>query len=95
MDENPDIADYSVKVSKKTGLIKVNAKYTDGRVITQTDLGPGLQQIVRYNPNAGTKEDRDSNILRLLSEGLTQTEVASHLGVSQALVSKVFRESQR
>jgi hypothetical protein len=86
---NPRIKRFSVQVNKKSGLVRVNAQSTDGRTVTKELLGPGLEATTRYEPSG--KADRDRNIRILLAKDMTQQEVATRLGVSQALVSKVSR----
>lgn len=95
MQYDPKVISFDVKVDKATGLIRYNARTSDGRVITQTMLGPGLEEIVRYDPSKVGIDDRDLNIRKLLDTGLTQTEVATRMGVSQALVSKVHRATKK
>lgn len=94
MQADPNIVNFDVKVDKKTGLVRYNARGTDGRTTTQTFLGPGLEEITRYDPRQASINDRDNNIRNLLARGLTQSEVATRLGVSQSLVSKVHRTNQ-
>jgi DNA-binding NarL/FixJ family response regulator len=94
MQADPNILNFDVKVDKKTGLVRYNARGADGRTTTQTFLGPGLEEITRYDPRQASTNDRDTNIRNLLARGLTQSEVATRLGVSQSLVSKVHRTNQ-
>ncbi len=88
---NEKVQKFDLKVDKKTGVVRLSAKNVDGRTVTKTLIGPGLEATMQYNPNGNSRDDRDYNILRLLDAGMTQTEVATRLGVSQALVSKVHR----
>ena len=82
---------FTVEVDKVAGVIRCSALSSDGRIATKSILGPGLEEVVRYDPSRATTADRDTNIRTLLGKGLTQVEVAARLGVSQALVSKVHR----
>ncbi|WP_178129779.1 MULTISPECIES: helix-turn-helix transcriptional regulator [unclassified Pseudomonas] len=94
MQADPNIVNFDVKVDKQTGLVRFNARSSDGRTTTQTFLGPGLEEITRYDPRQASTHDRDTNIMTLLAKGLTQAEVGTRLGVSQSLVSKVYRTTQ-
>ena len=88
---NEKIKSFDIKVDKKSGLVRLNAQNVDGRTMTRTYLGPGLEETVTYDPSKNSKSERDHNIRTLLANGLTQAEVALKLGVSQALVSNVHR----
>ena len=88
---NEKIKNFDIKVNKKSGLVRLNAQNVDGRTMTRTYLGPGLEETVTYDPSKNSKNERDHNIRTLLANGLTQAEVALKLGVSQALVSNVHR----
>ncbi|MFS2005094.1 hypothetical protein ACEN9F_15845 [Duganella sp. CT11-25] len=88
---NEKIKNFDIKVNKKSGLVRLNAQNVDGRTMTRTYLGPGLEETVTYDPSKNSKDERDHNIRTLLANGLTQAEVALKLGVSQALVSNVHR----
>ncbi len=94
MQSDPNIVNFDVSVDKRTGLVRYNARSADGRTTTQTILGPGLEEITRYDPRQASTHDRDTNIMTLLGRGLTQTEVGTRLGLSQSLVSKVSRANQ-
>lgn len=88
---NENVQNFDLKVNKKTGVVRLSAKNVDGRTVTKTLIGPGLEATMQYDPRGNSRDDRDFNICKLLDAGMTQTEVAARLGVSQALVSKVHR----
>ena len=94
MSLNTSVKRFDVSYNRETGVVRYNSHHTDGRVTTQTDLGPGLQEVVKYDPRNSNRDDRDAAVRALLKKGLTQTETATRLGVSQALVSKVHRASE-
>ena len=93
MESNPHVARYEIRVDKQTGVTHLSARYTDGRVATQVELSPGLQSIVKFDPQSCTKEERDAGILKLLDSGMTQAQAAASTGVSQTLVSQVSRRA--
>ena len=93
MQSDPRIVSFDVQVNKETGIVRCNARSVDGHSVTKTLLGPGLEEVMRYDPSSTSTSGRDENIRTLLKKGLTQTEVASRLGVSQALVSRVHRST--
>jgi|GEM_PF-1972800 hypothetical protein len=99
------VARCTLSVDKATGLARLTTSGADGRVGTQEIFGPGLaldplQQgddpMTAGAPGpAPTRSNaramRDAAIVTLAARGLTQTETARVLSVSQALVSKVLR----
>lgn len=93
MESNPSVSRYEIRVNKQTGVTHMSARYTDGRVATQVELSPGLQSIVKFDPQRCTKEERDRGILKLLESGMTQTQAAASVGVSQTLVSQISRRA--
>lgn len=95
MSSAPGIKRFDVSFNRETGVVRYNAHYADGRVITQTDLGPGLREVVKYDPRSSSRDERDAAVRALLEKGLTQTDTAARLGISQALVSKIYRSSER
>ncbi len=91
MQRDPSVMAFDVKVDKKTGVVRYNAQSHDGRTVTKTVFGVGLEEVVRYDPSQGSTHDRNTSIRTLLAKGLTQNEIATKMGISQALVSKVKR----
>lgn len=81
------------EIDKDAGFVRYNAVSADGRVATKSILGPGLEEAVRYDPSRVSKQQRDTTVVKLLKRGLTQAEVSTRLGISQALVSKIKRLS--
>lgn len=90
LSSNPRVSRFSVTVNKKTGIAKATAVGNDGKTVTRELIGPGLTATTQYTPS--DKNARDANIAALYRKGLTQTEIAQQLGVSQALVSNVLRQ---
>lgn len=88
---DPTVKSFEITVNKDSGVIRCNARGFDGRTVTRTFLGPGLEEVVKYDPTNTSVADRNQNIKALLARGLTQTDVATKMGVSQALVSKIHR----
>ena len=94
MSSNPSVKRFDVSYNRETGVARYNAHHVDGRVTTMADLAPGLSEVVKYDPRYSNKNDRDKSVHALLEKGLTQTETANRLGISQALVSKIYRASE-
>jgi DNA-binding NarL/FixJ family response regulator len=88
---NPNVTKFVVSVNKGTGIAKVMAVGHNGNTVTNDILGPGLMQTMTYTPS--DKAARDSGICTLYQRGLTQTQIAQRIDVSQALVSNVLRRS--
>lgn len=86
---NPNVGSLKLELDKRTGVIKLDARSTDKQVVTKEILGPGLDIVTHYDGRSLKRNERDANILTLLDRGLTQVQVATKLGVSQALVSRV------
>jgi hypothetical protein len=94
LQNDPSVIKYEVIVDKAKDVVKVNAQSSDRQTVTKTILGPGLVENIHYDPRGVSSAGRDTSIMKLLDAGLTQQEVASRLGVSQSLVSKVYRSSK-
>lgn len=101
--DDPAVARCTLSIDKVTGLARLSTSGTDGRTATHDILGPGLAQATRElaatNQQPGysgaqARAARDAQILALAARGLTQTETARVLGISQALVSKILRAGQ-
>ncbi len=84
---NPGVARFTIDVNKRTGLVRASSVGTGGAAKTVDLVGAGLTVVTTHTPS--DKGSRDANIRALRSQGLTQVETATKLGVSQALVSKV------
>lgn len=103
--DDPAVARCTLSIDKVTGLARLSTSGTDGRTATHDILGPGLAQATREiaaadqppmpgRSGAQARAARDAQILALAARGLTQTETARVLGISQALVSKILRAGQ-
>lgn len=88
---NPDIERFSISINKRAGIAKATAVGIDGKTKTTEMIGPGLTATTTYLPT--DKDGRDANIRALRSKGLTQTDIAQQLGISQSLVAKVLKSS--
>jgi hypothetical protein len=96
--DDPAVARCTLSIDKVTGLARLSTSGTDGRTATHDILGPGLagdagdrradQPPVPGRSGAQARAARDAQILRAAARGLTQTETARVLGISQALVSR-------
>ncbi|NKJ42491.1 hypothetical protein [Novosphingobium sp. SG720] len=98
------VARCTLSIDKIAGLARLATSAADGRTATRDIIGPGLTlpEPVADAPEApaalagrgaAARAARDASIVALAARGLTQTETARVLSVSQALVSKVLRAS--
>lgn len=79
-----EITKDKIKMVKQIGnevLTVVINSYKDGRFMTV-----GKVNVPKK------KSDYKETVLKMLNEGFTQTEIASRLGISQSLVSKIKRK---
>lgn len=89
--------DDSCIIKITNGLAVMNVKKTDGstqRVILKTDGAMESKIYTSYNPQNESISKRNERIIKL-SETLKQVEIADMLGISQALVSKILKESKK
>ncbi len=91
LSNNPHVTEFVVSVNKRTGIAKVKAVGHNGNTVTNDILGPGLTETMTYIPS--DKAARDDGICTLYQRGLTQSQIAQRLNISQALVSNVLRRS--
>lgn len=91
--DNPDIVRFSLNVDNRTGMVSANVLHRDGRVQHNEWVAKGLSQITRFDPHSFTIEDRNSAVVTLLNQGLTQTEVAKRIGISQSRVAQIKKLS--
>jgi DNA-binding NarL/FixJ family response regulator len=90
-----EVERFRLEVNKKLPLVRLITNNANGVTTTREILGPGLTETVRSNLKCMSTHDRDENICQYLAKGLTQQEVADKMGVSQSLVSKVYRSRRR
>ena len=86
---SPCVESFNVSVNKKTGVTSLTVNSADGSTTTQQALSPGLIQSTSYTPSKPAS--RDAAVAALHNNGLTQTQSARALNVSQATVSNVQR----
>ncbi len=91
--DNPNIDHFSIQVDNRTGMITTNAQHKDGRVQHDQWVSKGLSQTTRFAPRALTIEERNDAVCSLLGQGLTQTEVAQRIGISQSRVAQIKKTS--
>lgn len=87
--DNPNIDHFSIQVDNRTGLVTTNVQHKDGRVQHDKWISKGLSQTTRFDPRTLTMEERNDAVLSLLDQGLTQTEVAHRIGISQSRVAQI------
>lgn len=92
---NPNVARFSVQVDNRTGVINANVQGANGTVQHQQWIAPGLSATTRFDPNHLTMEQRNSAVFALLDQGLTQTDVAKRIGISQSRVAQLNRGRQQ
>lgn len=86
---NPEIVRFSLQVDNRTGMVSANVQHRDGRIQHNEWVAKGLSQTTRFDPHSLTIDDRNNAVLSLLNQGLTQTEVAKRIGVSQSRVAQI------
>ena len=91
---NPDVARFSVQVDNRTGVINANVQGANGTVHNQQWIAPGLSSTTRFDPSNLTTAQRNSAVFALLDQGLTQTDVAKRIGISQSRVAQLNKERQ-
>lgn len=89
---NPNVARFSVQVDNRTGVINANIQGTSGTVQHQQWIAPGLSSTTRFDPSNLTTDQRNSAVFALLDQGLTQTDVAKRIGISQSRVAQLKKE---
>ena len=86
-----DGKDLSLRIKGDTATLVVK-DVDSGTVITQKLYQHGFKQWSRFNPEEITSSDRANLVKTLIDEDkMTQSEVASYLGISQSQVSKDYR----
>jgi len=86
---NPDVERFSLQVNNRTGVVSANVKHQDGRVQHKEWISRGLSQATQFNPNTLSIQDRNEAVRSLLNQGLTQTEVAKRIGISQSRIAQI------
>ena len=85
-----DSTDIKLTIKGKTAIVIIKDNET-GVVLTQKMHAEGLKQWSSFNQNSISIDERRNLVQRLINDdGLTQSEVASYLGISQSQVSKDF-----
>lgn len=87
--DNPNVARFSIQVDNRTGMVSTNVQHLDGRVQHDEWVSRGLSQTTRFDPRTLTIEERNDAVISLLDQGLTQTEVAKRIGISQSRVAQI------
>ncbi len=74
-------------------IITVTKKSPDGSVqmVRKTLGNKGFTELVKFDPNELSKDQRNHIIERLSKDGLSQSEIARRIGFSQPTVSNVLR----
>ncbi len=84
----------TVVVEYRGGFAKATVKKDDGQVFTQRVYSPGgFKSFTAFNP-AGMERQDVINLVHHMKhkDGLTQTEIANNLGISQSTVSNYLRK---
>lgn len=85
-----DSTDIELTIKGRTAIAIIKDNET-GVVLTQKMHAEGLKQWSSFNPRTVSIDERRNLVQRLINDdGLTQSEVASYLGISQSQVSKDF-----
>ena len=92
---HPDVKKFSISVDNRSGLVSANIVHNDGRTQTTELITKGLSQTTNFDPRNLDIEDRDNAVISLLSQGLTQTETARRIGISQSRVAQIKKANQQ
>lgn len=87
--DNPKIDRFSISVDNRTGMVTTNVQHKDGRVQNDQWVSRGLSQTTRFDPRELSIDERNDAVRSLLDQGLTQTEVARRIGISQSRVAQI------
>ncbi|MFC1015215.1 hypothetical protein ACFGYI_04195 [Pasteurella multocida] len=86
--------DIKLTIKGKTAIAVIRDSQT-GAVLTQKMHAEGLAEWTSFNPRDVSVDKRRDLVRRLINDdGLTQSEVASYLGISQSQVSKDFNHNK-
>ncbi|HII3799653.1 TPA: hypothetical protein ACY38O_000807 [Pasteurella multocida] len=89
-----DSNDIKLTIKGKTATAVIRDNQT-GAVLTQKMHTERFTEWTSFNPRTVSVDERRDLVYRLIKDdGLTQSEVASYLGISQSQVSKDFNHKK-
>lgn len=88
-----ELVSATFKFNKKTGAAIAQATWKGGKTVikTVTKNGAKLTSVIE-TPAITSTTQRNGLLMDLLELGLTQTQAAAHLNISQSTASRVFRK---
>ena len=86
----------TVKVIFSNGVVNFNRRYPDGRVQSvRMRANRSYRQTTLFDPRDVTIQERRELVAALYNSGLSQSEIADQLGVSQATISLDLRKNNK
>ena len=90
---DPKVARFSLEVDNRTGMVSANVQHWSGRILHDEWITRDMRQRHQLDPASLSIEERNSSVLSLLSQGVTQVEVAKRIGISQSRVAQIKKSS--
>ncbi|MBA0280894.1 hypothetical protein D7Y44_06205 [Stenotrophomonas maltophilia] len=86
---DPEVARFSLEVDNRTGMVSANVQHWSGRTQHDEWITRDMRQRHQWDPTSLSIEERNSSVLSLLGQGVTQVEVAKRVGISQSRVAQI------
>lgn len=83
-----DVTRDKFKVTGAAGVIVAHVAKASGQVVSARIRGRSFKQMTQFDPNEISVSERRQLEKQMYDDGLTQSEIADLLGVSQSLVAK-------
>lgn len=90
---DPEVARFSLEVDNRTGMVSANVQHWSGRIQHDEWIAREMRQRHQFDPASLSIDERNSSVLSLLSQGVTQAEVAKRIGISQSRVAQIKKSS--
>lgn len=90
---DPEVARFSMEVDNRTGMVSANVQHWSGRIQHDEWIARDMGQRHQFAPASLSIGERNNSVLSLLSQGVTQVEVAKRIGISQSRVAQIKKSS--
>nr|WP_312988931.1 sigma factor-like helix-turn-helix DNA-binding protein [Comamonas koreensis] len=90
---DPEVARFSMEVDNRTGIVSANVQYWSVTIQHDEWISRDMRQRRQFAPASLSIGERNNSVLSLLSQGLTQVEVAKRIGISQSRVAQIKKSS--